>query len=57
MTPTIRGYTNMYSSTKFKISKKPNKPIFYKKPFFHSSAFYALAALTTIFAAGVFYYG
>lgn len=34
------------------------KPVFYKKrPFAYKGAFFALVAVTTMIAAGVFYYG
>lgn len=57
MTRYMRGrYMSMYTAPKF-IPNKVDKPIFYKKPLIQRAAFFALAVIATMMAAGVFYYG
>lgn len=51
----MNGYMSIYTSPKF-IINKVDKPIFYKKPFLKSAAFYTLAIVTTMIIAGGFYY-
>ncbi len=50
-------YMSMYTSPKF-IPNKVDKPIFYKKCLnAYRGAFFGLAVIATMVAAGFFYYG
>lgn len=53
----MTGYMSMYTSPKL-IPNRVDKPIFYKKRLnAYRGAFFALAAIATMIAAGFFYYG
>lgn len=53
----MTGYISMYRPVKY-IPKNVYKPIFYKKRLnAYKGAFFSLAVVTTMIAAGFFYYG